>query len=1208
MASWSILKTAIKQYIKANGNHEITGPVLQSVLNNIVSSIGANATLAGIATPLTNPGTPDGPVFYLANENGTYSNFSNITLLDEAAILTYSPDTGLWAKFAITQSDFISSSHDDTAEGLITFNKGLIALATSLFKQGLEAKGTSIFDILKANSLEVLGDIIAKNISISDTIATKNLEVTGSAHFFQLIIDQIRSVGGRVIISLASCKAAYVEYLDSDLNIVPSYDASTVSYFRVYFCANDGDNKVTNNFAVGDLAIAMTFNAGEGSYSSASNKYYWRAIKNCSYSALTYSFDNFAKKYYYIDLYNTEGYYDTDSNAIPEVGDSIVQLGSINNDSRASTIILSAYNDNWLDAGIKAPCIAQYMGIGREAAYRFDLAHYRYTWFALNSNEIKGNLKVITSSGAQDIVDYVDGEIKSTKASFTVENEKITASVEKVEQSIDTLSDDLNVLSETVETNKSSIEQRADRIEASVESVSKSITTVGDDLRALSETVEFNKSSIEQTAESIEARVTSAEGSLNALQETVDDIPVKTQSQLDIYTSSIKQSAKEISLEVNQELDARKNLLSGTDFTLWDETKFKANDASATTIIRTSDGMYGHNSIEVSRTNTSVTYPGVLFKGIPVTKGVGYFVSTYIKKVATISAGAIILIQHLSDEDGTTVANTTAFTYSNNSMPDNQWALFGGSFTASTNYINIIFCQPSTGTFRISLPMLEKGSARTIWTKSDKDHYYIGGNLIPYSKTLGKVTGSADGITAVGTKEVDTDGNTMSVVTATATYNSSTGSWTPGSKFPLTFRQTFSAGVDYILSFYIRRIDGPSTNQVTINLNKNILYSELYTGAVSKFSQMGGSTPYSGYHSISNVPTEWTRVWLHFRVYESSQIASMNVQAYAATDSITVQLKQPKLEASAYPTEWTESAESYIEEYNIANQLSKTGIDIMQGTIKLSAENTIIDGDLYLRGILVENCAEKASKSLVICDLVRNKSVSVSRSLVVLPMINTVYNDFGVAGGGTPNSYSIAAVTEAGIKLTIAAKYEAEVAKWASATASLYASYPNAMSLFHNYATIIFADPRIASYGNYNLNGTAKILPEGGGGIQVSGYEGGVFVCNGRRGRILLLMPGQTLHLTSAIETINGSSRLIWYIDNGSEFTSISKVVRIVGYGTYSHGFSKLTGSSWPSEPATSSGSEYEDSIFAPLQLCADYSGSAEELNIELDDGAYTYL
>ena len=54
MANWSVLKAAIANAIKTNGNQEITGQVLQNALNNIVSTVGENATFAGIATPTTN--------------------------------------------------------------------------------------------------------------------------------------------------------------------------------------------------------------------------------------------------------------------------------------------------------------------------------------------------------------------------------------------------------------------------------------------------------------------------------------------------------------------------------------------------------------------------------------------------------------------------------------------------------------------------------------------------------------------------------------------------------------------------------------------------------------------------------------------------------------------------------------------------------------------------------------------------------------------------------------------------------------------------------------------------------------------------------------------------------------------------------------------------------------------------------------------------
>lgn len=80
MANYTELKTAVSAVIKTNNNQEITGQLLQGVLNNIISVIGANAAFAGIATPSTNPGTPDGPVFYLATQSGTYSNFNQFTV------------------------------------------------------------------------------------------------------------------------------------------------------------------------------------------------------------------------------------------------------------------------------------------------------------------------------------------------------------------------------------------------------------------------------------------------------------------------------------------------------------------------------------------------------------------------------------------------------------------------------------------------------------------------------------------------------------------------------------------------------------------------------------------------------------------------------------------------------------------------------------------------------------------------------------------------------------------------------------------------------------------------------------------------------------------------------------------------------------------------------------------------------------------------
>ena len=96
MANWSDLKSAVASIIKTNGAQEITGQLLQNVLNNIISNVGLNSTFAGIATPETNPGTPDGNVFYLATTAGTYSNFNGIVINSgESVILEWK---GSWVK------------------------------------------------------------------------------------------------------------------------------------------------------------------------------------------------------------------------------------------------------------------------------------------------------------------------------------------------------------------------------------------------------------------------------------------------------------------------------------------------------------------------------------------------------------------------------------------------------------------------------------------------------------------------------------------------------------------------------------------------------------------------------------------------------------------------------------------------------------------------------------------------------------------------------------------------------------------------------------------------------------------------------------------------------------------------------------------------------------------------------------------------------
>jgi autotransporter adhesin len=71
------IKKSIKSVIKENGNYEITGNVLQTVLLSMVDTLGPEYQFLGIATKSTVPVVVEGNSFYITTEVGTYTNFKN---------------------------------------------------------------------------------------------------------------------------------------------------------------------------------------------------------------------------------------------------------------------------------------------------------------------------------------------------------------------------------------------------------------------------------------------------------------------------------------------------------------------------------------------------------------------------------------------------------------------------------------------------------------------------------------------------------------------------------------------------------------------------------------------------------------------------------------------------------------------------------------------------------------------------------------------------------------------------------------------------------------------------------------------------------------------------------------------------------------------------------------------------------------------------
>lgn len=89
MANYAVLKAAVEEVVKTNGNEEITGANLQSTLLSIINSLGTGYQFMGVATPSTNPSVSDEKIFYIASDSGVYENFGGIELSKGIHILKY---------------------------------------------------------------------------------------------------------------------------------------------------------------------------------------------------------------------------------------------------------------------------------------------------------------------------------------------------------------------------------------------------------------------------------------------------------------------------------------------------------------------------------------------------------------------------------------------------------------------------------------------------------------------------------------------------------------------------------------------------------------------------------------------------------------------------------------------------------------------------------------------------------------------------------------------------------------------------------------------------------------------------------------------------------------------------------------------------------------------------------------------------------------
>lgn len=323
-------------------------------------------------------------VAYQANYAGTAASAQNAAYASEAGNLR--EDAEILLQYLCLKA----TKDPQVVKGMVNF-ENIIRFLGDVYMGNMSGSGEfnhsgiirNTGDIENNGNVTNIGDVLNDgDITNTGTMKTKNLEVTGAAHFFQLIIDKVKAMGGALLITPAD---------GFDVDIVEKVSGGYKLYWR---CQDEDGHQRDNMWKVNDQALCMSFNRARiGKRHAVSNKYYWSLVTevNDSLSPI----DKDGVKYHYILISDT-----VRVGAVqPEVSDSIVMLGHRGTDEdRKSAIYISAYKS--LDMGLTAPCFAQYRGIDD-----FDLSNHRQSYLDAKGSKFIGDFEVSSGKSVQDLID-----------------------------------------------------------------------------------------------------------------------------------------------------------------------------------------------------------------------------------------------------------------------------------------------------------------------------------------------------------------------------------------------------------------------------------------------------------------------------------------------------------------------------------------------------------------------------------------------------------------------------------------------------------------------------------------------------------------------------------------------------------------------------------------------------------------------------------
>lgn len=440
-----------------------------------------------------------------------------------------------------------------------------------------------------------------------------------------------------------------------------------------------------------------------------------------------------------------------------------------------------------------------------------------------------------------------------------------------------------------------------------------------------------------------------------------NDLKGSNPTVLKAYTSTIKQTAKEITLSVTQSQQGRHNLLRETSLTRKGDIDYSDGLFQPTI----TQGVNGHNAIRFSVTGKGKPqYKGLFWgqsvNGIAVKKNTDYTFSAWIKcdKKDLQIHSEVFKMAALNGNRGDRITATSGkMEWLTKENEVNQWRQVNYTFnTGNAEFIEVnifvyngitvdgTFGYTASGNGWICMPMLEEGSEYTGWTPAETDYDYVGGNLLEDTMALTRSSDNsnlqfASGLILFGKYEgcygilYNKNNSAESQFTEALQY-----------KFPTTATLSGQARIvknqDYVFSFVAK-----GSGNINVYLYGDSVHANVFTETCEGNVYPDGWA--DGYAQLALTST-YKRYWVHWRIEdytgEGAEVIPDKVLIRVPGDT-EAWVTKPKLEEGAQLTDYTERKTDLIDRATAKAaglEITSSGVTLYGEKIKV--ENTLSTG------------------------------------------------------------------------------------------------------------------------------------------------------------------------------------------------------------------------------------------------------------------------